>query len=296
MNELYLHNTLSRKKELFKPIQSGKVLFYQCGPTVYWTQHIGNIRAMVMADFIQRTFKYIGYDVKFVRNYTDVGHLTGDNIGNADIGEDRMEKAVKREGRSADEIAQHYIKIFEQDVKELNILEPFAKPRATEYIKEIIDMVQILIDKGFAYPTDLAVYFDISKVKDYTKLSGQDLEKNISGKGRADIEDPQKKNPADFSLWFFRAGTHENAVQFWPSPFTSKLVKNGEGFPGWHMECSAMIKTLLGETIDLHMGGVEHIPVHHTNEIAQSESANNVPLANFWLHNEWLLADGGKMS
>jgi cysteinyl-tRNA synthetase len=287
-----LYNTLTRKKEDFKPIKNGEVKFYQCGPTVYWTQHIGNLRAMVLSDFMRRTLSYLGYKVTFVRNYTDVGHLTSDS----DIGEDKMEKAVKREGGNPKEIADKYIKIFENDTKNLNILEPDSKPRATEYVKDIIEAVKILMEKGYAYSTDLAIYFDISKANDYTKLSGQNLEENKSGAGNANIEDSQKKNPADFSLWFFKAGKHEKALQYWPSPFDSLLVKNGEGFPGWHIECSIMIKKLLGKTIDVHMGGIEHIPVHHTNEIAQSEALNNVPLANYWLHNEWLIVNGGKMA
>jgi len=291
-----LYNTLSREKELFKPIKKGKLFFYQCGPTVYWTQHLGNMRAMVMADLINRTFWYFGYDVKFVRNYTDVGHLTGDNIGDADKGEDRMEIASKREKASPKEISQKYIKIFENDVNELNTLSPDFKPKATEYIDEIIDMVKILLEKGFAYSTDLAIYFDISKAKDYTKLSRQNLEENISGAGSADVEDLNKKHPADFSVWFFKAGKHKNALQYWKSPFSSPLVSNGEGFPGWHIECSAMIRKLLGKTIDIHMGGIEHIPVHHTNEIAQSEGVNGVPLSNYWLHNEWLITNSSKMS
>jgi cysteinyl-tRNA synthetase len=157
-------------------------------------------------------------------------------------------------------------------------------------------LVQVLLDKGFAYSTDLAIYFDISKMADYTKLSKQKLEENREGAGNADTEDPQKRNPADFSLWFFRAGKHKNAIQFWPSPFTSPIVENGDGFPGWHIECSAMSKALLGDTLDLHMGGMEHISVHHTNEIAQSESANGVPLSHYWLHNEWLTVNNGKMA
>ena len=289
---VHLYNTLSRSKELFNSVKAGKVMFYQCGPTVYWTQHIGNLRAMVLADFINRTFQYLGYDVKFVRNYTDVGHLTSDG----DTGEDKMEKASKRENTSPKEISEKYIKIFENDVKELNTLSPDFKPKATEYINEKITMVQILLDKGFAYSTDLAIYFDISKAKDYTRLSGQNLDKNISGAGSADIEDLNKKHPIDFAVWFFKAGTHKNALQYWKSPFTSPLVENGEGFPGWHIECSTMIKKLLGDTIDIHMGGIEHIPVHHTNEIAQSESANGVPLSNYWLHNEWLITNNSKMA
>jgi len=289
---MQLYNTLTKKKEEFNPINKGEVLFYQCGPTVYGTQHLGNLRAAVLSDIILRSFLYADYKVKFVRNYTDVGHLTSDS----DTGEDKMEKGVKREGLSAKQIADKYIEIYEKDVADLGTLKPTSKPRATEYIKQMQDLVQILLEKGFAYSTDLAVYFDISKAKDYTKLSKQNLEKNREGAGTGLTEDPQKKNQADFSIWFFKAGRHQNAIQFWPSPFSSPLVKNGEGFPGWHIECSAMIKALLGETIDVHMGGIEHIPVHHTNEIAQSESANAKPLANYWLHNEWLVANNEKMA
>ena len=247
---------------------------------------------MVMADLIDRTFKYLGYDVTFVRNYTDVGHLTSDQ----DSGEDKMEKAHKRENLSPKEISDKYIKIFENDVKDLNTLSPDFKPKATEYVDEIKKMVQILLEKCFAYSTDLAIYFDVSKAKDYTRLSGQNLAENISGAGSASVEDPQKKHPADFSIWFFKAGKHKNALQYWQSPFSSPLVENGEGFPGWHIECSAMIRKILGKTIDVHMGGVEHIPVHHTNEIAQSEAVNGVPFVHYWLHNEWLVTNSEKMS
>jgi cysteinyl-tRNA synthetase len=287
-----LFNTLTRQKEEFKPAKEGEVLFYQCGPTVYSTQHIGNLRAAVLADIIYRTFLYNDYKVKFARNYTDVGHLVSDG----DTGEDKMEKGVKREGLSPTQIADKYINIYEDDNKDLNNLVPTYQPRATEYVKEMQAMVQVLLDKGFAYTTPLAIYFDISKVKDYTKLSGQNLEENRSGAGTGDVEDSQKRNSADFSIWFFRAGTHEKAIQYWPSPFTSPLVENGNGFPGWHIECSAMSKVLLGDTLDIHMGGIEHVPVHHTNEIAQSESANNKPFVNYWLHNEHLLVNNGKMS
>jgi len=289
---LEIYNTLSRKKEPFKPLKDKLVTFYQCGPTVYWTQHIGNLRAMVLADLIVRSLKYLGFEVKFVRNYTDVGHLTSDE----DLGEDKMEKAAKRENLQPLIIAQKYIDVFEQDVKALNVLEPQGKPRATDYIAEMQAMVQGLLDKDFAYATDLAIYFDVTKAKNYTQLSGQDLEKNISDAGKGDISDPNKKHAADFALWFFKAGVHKNALQTWPSDFQSPLVENGQGFPGWHIECSAMAKKLLGTTIDMHMGGVEHIPVHHTNEIAQSEAANGVKFVNYWLHNEHLTVDGGKMA
>ncbi|MFA5021509.1 MAG: cysteine--tRNA ligase [Patescibacteria group bacterium] len=292
MEKLFLYNTLARKKEEFKPLKDKVVTFYQCGPTVYWTQHIGNLRAMVMADLIERSLEYLGYKVKFVRNYTDVGHLTSDE----DEGEDKIEKGAKREGLKPFEIAKKYIKIFEQDVKALAVLEPWKKPKATEYISEMQKMVKELLVKGYAYATDLAIYFDVTKAKDYTKLSGQDLEKNITDAGKGEISDINKKHPADFALWFFKAGVHQNALQTWPSPFESKLVAKGQGFPGWHIECSAMAKKLLGDTLDLHMGGVEHIPVHHTNEIAQSEAANGVKFVNYWLHNEHLTVDGGKMA
>jgi cysteinyl-tRNA synthetase len=287
-----LYNTLTRKKEEFKPIKEGEVLFYQCGPTVYSAQHIGNLRASVLADIICRVFIYNGYEVKFARNYTDVGHLVSDG----DEGEDKMGKGAKKEGLSPTQIADKYIKIYEDDNKDLNNLVPTYRPRATEYINEMQAMVQVLLDKGFAYTTSLAIYFDISKVKDYTKLSGQILEENRDGAGTGNVEDPEKRNSADFAIWFFRAGVHKNAIQFWPSPFTSPLVENGNGFPGWHIECSAMSRALLGNTLDVHMGGVEHIPVHHTNEIAQSESTNGVSLANYWLHNEHLMVNSGKMS
>ncbi len=293
---MQLYNTLTKQKEEFKPIKDGEVLFYQCGPTVYWTQHIGNLRAMVQADFIRKSLIFSGYKVKFVRNYTDVGHLTGDNLGDADSGEDRMEKGAKREGLTPAEIANKYINLFESDCAELNILKPNFTPKATEFVPDMIEMVKILLEKDFAYSTPLAIYFDITKAKDYTRLSGQNLKENKEGAGKGDVEDKEKKNPEDFALWFFRAGTHKNALQYWPSPFTSPLVENGNGFPGWHIECSAMAKKLLGETIDIHMGGVEHISIHHTNEIAQSESANDKDFAHYWLHNEWLLVNNGKMS
>lgn len=282
---LALYNTLTRKKEPFIPINPPHVTFYQCGPTVYWTQHIGNMRAMVLADLIRRTLMYLGYTVHFVRNYTDVGHLTSD----ADQGEDKMEKAAKREQKSPNEIANKYINEFEIDIALLNTLPPNHKPRATEYIDDMIQMVAMLIEKKHAYITPLAIYFDISTYKEYNKLNRQDMNKLTAGEGKAQVDDPEKKHPSDFSLWFFKAGVHKNALQTWNSPW-------GRGFPGWHIECSTMAKKLLGNTIDIHMGGVEHISVHHTNEIAQSECANEVPFVHYWLHNEHLTVDGKKMA
>jgi len=292
MQKVYIYNTLGREKQKFQPINKNKITMYQCGPTVYWTQHIGNLRAMAMADLVVRTLKYIGYEVKLVRNYTDVGHLTSD----ADTGEDKMTKAANRETSTPEAIANKYTKIFEYDIKSLNISNADIKPCATQHISDMITMTQTLLNKGFAYTTDLAVYFNVAKVDHYTKLSNQNLDENIAQAGSGDVSDPNKKNPHDFALWFFKAGAHAHALQTWLSPFSSPLVQNGEGFPGWHIECSAMSIKYLGETIDIHMGGIEHIPVHHTNEIAQSESATGQTFAHYWLHNEHLTVDGGKMA
>lgn len=283
---------MGRELQEFKPIEEGKIKFYQCGPTVYWTQHIGNMRAIVMGDLIRRSFEYLGYEVKYVRNYTDFGHLTSD----ADEGEDKMDKGAKRDGISPKEVADKYIAEFENDVTALNTLEPTVTARATDYLEHMIEMVQTLINKGFAYVTPTAIFFDISKFDEYTKLSGQKLEMNKTGEGHGSIEDSNKRNPQDFAIWFFRTGAHKNALQYWPSPFQSPEVENGYGFPGWHIECSAMVKATLGDTIDIHMGGIEHIPTHHPNEIAQSESANSTKYVNYWLHNEHLDVDGTKMS
>ncbi|KKP69834.1 cysteine--tRNA ligase [candidate division CPR3 bacterium GWF2_35_18] len=294
---LKIYNTLTKKLESFKPIEDKKVRFYHCGPTVYWTQHIGNLRGMMMADLIRRSLEYLGYDVNFVRNYTDVGHLTGDNLGDADTGEDKMEKGALREGLTPDEIADKYIRIFENDTKALNIEEPNKKPRATQYVKQMQKMITTLIEKSYAYVTPKAVYFDVSKFSNYNELNHQNLELNLSGAGTGDVSDANKKHSVDFALWFFKTGAHQNALQTWEFlGVTSEEVENGRGFPGWHIECSAMSKALLGDTIDIHMGGIEHIPVHHTNEIAQSEASNGVKFVNYWLHNEHLNVNGKKMS
>ncbi len=292
---IYLTNTLTRSKEAFAPIIPMQVGMYHCGPTVYWNQQIGNMRAMVLADFMRRVFMYNGYAVTYVRNYTDVGHLTGDNIGDADSGEDRMEKAAKRESLSPDTIADKYIAAFNDDIASLNILPATHAPRATHFISDMQAMVQVLLDKGFAYATPQAIYFDVQRFPEYTKLSGQKLELLEQGEGHGTAHDTNKRNPQDFAIWFFKTGAHANALQTWTSPFHSPLVTDGEGFPGWHIECSAMSEHFLGTTFDIHMGGVEHIPIHHTNEIAQSECAHGTHYVNYWLHNEHLLVDGKKM-
>lgn len=280
-----VYNTLSRQLEEFKPERKDRVTFYQCGPTVYWIQHIGNLRAMVWADLIRRSLNYLGYKTMFVRNYTDVGHLVSD----ADEGEDKMEKGAKREGLTPDQIADKYIKIFENDTKKLNIVPPDFGPRATHYVLQMVEMIKILLEKKHAYRTDYAVYFDVSTFPNYNQLNKQKIDLNIKGAGKGTIEDQQKKHFADFALWFFKKGSHANALQTWTSPW-------GKGFPGWHIECSVMAKELLDKTIDIHMGGIEHIPIHHTNEIAQSESANGVRFVNYWLHNEHLVVDEKKMA
>ncbi len=293
MANFQVYNTLGRRLEEFKSQQKKRATFYYCGPTVYWTQHIGNLRGSVCADVVHRTLAYFDYRVKMVRNYTDVGHLVSDG----DDGEDKIAKGAKREGLSPDEIADKYIKIYEADTQDLNILEPTYKPRATKHIQEIIKMISKLFKKDFVYLSDLAVYFDISKYPDYGRLSGQKASDKLGGAGRGIAQDDQKKNNGDFAVWFFKAGEHLRALQTWDSPFVSPLTNSGLGFPGWHIECSAMAKKYLGETIDIHMGGIEHIPVHHENEIAQSWGANDgAKLANYWLHNEHLLVDNQKMS
>lgn len=292
MSQIYIKNTVSKEKEEFHPLQEGRVLFYHCGPTVYWTQHIGNLRGMTCGDLIIRSLRYLGYEVVHVRNYTDVGHLTSDD----DEGEDKIEKSARKEEKDPKEIADTFIDKFERDVAALNLAEPTHKPRATEHISDMQDLIQTLLDKGYAYTTDWAVYFDITQFEDYGKLSGQDPEEKMTGAGTGEVSDPQKRHPQDFALWFFKAGVHRNALQTWESPFTSPQVENGRGFPGWHIECSAMSKRYLGDTIDIHMGGIEHVPVHHTNEIAQSEAANGVKFVNYWVHNEHLLVNEGKMA
>ncbi|MFC1646744.1 cysteine--tRNA ligase [Patescibacteria group bacterium] len=289
---LKFYNTLSRSLEEFKPLKDRSVLLYHCGPTVYWTQHIGNLRGITMGDLLVRTLKYLDYEVTSARNYTDVGHLSSD----ADSGVDKMEKGAKREGATPQQIANKYIKIFENDTKLLNFLEPTYKPKATEHINDMIEMVEILVKNKFAYQTDSAIYFDTEKFKNYTQLNRQNIQKQIVGAGSAEVKDIDKKNPSDFAIWFFKTGVHKNALQTWPSPFESKAVENGDGFPGWHIECSAMSKSLLGDTLDIHFGGIEHIPVHHTNEIAQSEATTGVKFVNYWLHNGHLLVDGNKMA
>ncbi len=277
---LYLYNSLNRRKEKFHPIRPGQVGLYTCGPTVYNFAHIGNLRTYIFEDILKRVLRYNGYRVKHVMNITDVGHLTGDR----DMGEDKMEKGAQREGKTAWEIAAFYTQAFKKDLARLNILEPDIWVKATDTIDDQIALVQILEEKGYSYRTDDGIYFDTSKFKDYTKLSHQDL--TALQEGARVEKNPQKRNPTDFALWKFSPLGVQRQMQ-WDSPW-------GVGFPGWHIECSAMSMKYLGDQVDIHCGGTDHIDVHHTNEIAQSEAATGKTFFNFWIHGAFLIIAGGK--
>lgn len=289
---IYFYNTLTKKKQIFKPIKKGRVNFYTCGPTVYSYAHIGNLRTYIFEDILKRVLEYNKYQVKHVMNITDVGHLTS----NADTGEDKIEKTAKKQKKSAFEIAEFYTRAFFEDCKKLNILPPNIIAPATKYIKEDIALIQCLEQKGFTYKTSDGIYFDTSKLKDYGKLTGMNFEKlNKSLKAGARIEfSPEKKNITDFSLWKFSPQNEKRQME-WPSPW-------GTGFPGWHIECAVINLKYLGEafkknafipekaqTIDIHAGGSDLIPVHHTNEIAQVEAATGKKFVKFWLHGELLV-------
>lgn len=286
---LKLYSTLTRRKEVFKPIHDKKVGLYCCGPTVYWYAHLGNLRTFIFEDILRRTLEYNGYKVKHIMNYTDVGHLTSDN----DSGEDKVEKGARREGKTAWEIADFYIKEFQKDAKALNILPPSRSPRATEHIKEQIDLIKILEKKDYAYKISDGVYFDTSKLPSYGQLSHSNI-KGLEAGSRIEMV-AGKKNPTDFALWKFSPPSSRRQMEWdspWAPPGNRGKVK---GFPGWHIECSAMTKKYLGEQFDIHCGGIDHIQVHHTNEIAQSQAAFGCVPAKFWLHGEFLLVDSGRM-
>ena len=278
---LKIYNTLTRKKDVFKPIKGGEVGMYTCGPTVYWYPHIGNMRAYLFADTLKRVLLYGGYKVKQIMNITDVGHLTS----GADSGDDRMEKAALKEGKSAKEIADFYFNAFCADLEKLNISKPDKWTKATEHIKEQIELIKKLEEKGNTYKTSDGIYFDSLKFKNYAKLAKLDIKGLKAGK-RIAIGD--KKNKTDFALWKFSSG-EEKRQQEWKSPW-------GIGFPGWHIECSAMSMKYLGEHFDIHTGGIDHVPIHHTNEIAQSESATGKKFVNYWVHNDFLMFKGEKVS
>lgn len=261
---------------------AGKVGMYCCGPTVYNYMHIGNLRTYVNEDLLKRMFLYSGYEVKQVMNITDVGHLTSDE----DVGEDKMEVGAQREGKSVWDIASFYTEEFNKDFKRLNILDPDVWCKATDHIKEQIELVQCLEQKGFTYVTSDGVYFDTSKMQNYGKLARLDVE-GLKGGSRIDIG--EKRNKTDFALWKFSPKDSKRQME-WESPW-------GTGFPGWHIECSAMSMKYLGNHFDIHCGGIDHIPVHHTNEIAQAESCTGEKFVNYWFHGEFLvIGDEAKMS
>ena len=279
---LKLYNTMGRKIEDFIPIKENSVGFYGCGPTVYKAAHIGNLRAYIFQDILARSLKFLGYDVKHVMNITDIGHLSDDG----DDGEDKMLKSARETGLKVNEIADMYINLFFKDVDSLNIKRPSVICRATEHISDMIELIKKIEKNGHTYMSEGNLYFDISTFPDYGKLSGVDIETLKPG-ARIEV-DKNKKNPNDFVLWFTKS-KFENHALLWDSPW-------GRGYPGWHIECSAMSMKYLGEHFDIHTGGIDHIRVHHTNEIAQSESATGQKWVNYWLHNEFLITDKGKMS
>lgn len=279
VSKITLYNTLGKEKQTFTPIIPQKVGMYHCGPTVYDYPHIGNLRSYVFADILRRVFEYNGYEVNQVINITDIGHLSSDS----DEGEDKMTKAIIREGKpmtliSMREIADHYYTSFKEACKDLNILSATTYPFASDHIKEDVDMINILLSKDIAYKTSKGIYFDTSKKADYGKLGQTEGDETRIG------EDSEKRNYKDFAIWKF------DEKLGYDTPF-------GKGFPGWHIECSAMSSKYLGNSFDIHTGGIDHIPVHHNNEIAQSECAHDgAPLANYWMHNAFLIFDGGKMA
>lgn len=278
---LFLYNTLTRKKEEFKPITKGQVGLYTCGPTVYAPAHIGNLRTYIFEDVLKRTLLFNDFKVKHIMNITDVGHLVSD----ADDGEDKMEKGSRASGQTVWQLAEQYTELFKKNLTDLNILEPDIWCKATDHIKEQIDLIKQLQDKGFTYKTSDGLYYDTSKFPHYHELARL----NLSGQkqGARVTVNTEKKNPTDFALWKFSPKNQKRQME-WPSPW-------GVGFPGWHIECSAMSMKYLGQNFDIHCGGIDHIPVHHTNEIAQSQAATNKPPANWWLHGEFLVINEQRM-
>jgi cysteinyl-tRNA synthetase len=280
--QIRLYNTFTRQVDPFTTIIPGEVRLYCCGPTVYNYPHIGNMRTYVFEDLLVRTLRYAGYKVKHVMNITDVGHLVSD----ADAGEDKMLVAAKREGKKSTEIADYYTNVFFEHCQKLNILRPDVVCRATEHIEQMIALIKSLEINGLAYVSGGNVYFDVAKFPDYGKLARLNLEQLRAG-ARIEV-DEQKHSPLDFALWFTKSKFSEQEMK-WNSPW-------GEGYPGWHIECSAMSQEYLGNTLDIHCGGIDHIPVHHTNEIAQSEGATGKPFVRFWLHAGFLVMGKDKMA
>ena len=275
-----LYNTLTKKKENFVPLNGNEVKIYSCGPTVYSFAHIGNFRTYVFVDNLRRMLEYNGYTLKHVMNITDVGHLESDS----DEGEDKMEKAAKKENKSPYEIARFYTEAFFKDMDKLNIERPEIIAKATDHISDMLEFAKEIVKNGYGYETSTAIYFDVSKLDKYPILSNRNVEDQIAG-ARVDV-DPEKRNPYDFAIWI---KAPQNHIMKWDSPW-------GLSYPGWHLECSAMSRKYLGEVFDIHTGGVDHIPTHHENEIAQSKGAFGKIPAKTWMHVEFLQVDGGTMS
>lgn len=278
--DIYFYNTLTKKKQIFIPLNPKEVKIYSCGPTVYKDATIGNMRTNIFQDVLRRVLRYNGYKIKHVMNITDVGHLVSDG----DEGEDKMLKSAREEHKTPLEIANHYTKLFFDDLEALNIETPEVVCKATEHIKEMLEYVKELMKNGYAYETSTAIYFDISKLDKYPILSNLNVEEQKAG-ARVEV-DPEKRNPCDFALWIKAPETH---LMKWDSPW-------GPSYPGWHIECSAMGRKYLGEQFDIHTGGIDLIPTHHENEIAQSKGTCGKIPANYWMHGEYLLINGGKMS
>lgn len=278
--KIYFYNTMTHKKEEFNPINNEEVRIYSCGPTVYKDATIGNMRTNIFQDNLRRTLEYNGFKVKQAMNITDVGHLVSDG----DEGEDKMIKSARQEGKTPLEIAEYYTKLFFRDLERLNIEIPEIICKATDNIQDMLKVVEELVKKGYAYETSTAIYFDVSKLDKYPVLSNLDVENQKAG-ARVEV-DKEKRNPHDFAVWI---KAPENHLMKWDSPW-------GPSYPGWHIECSVMSQKYLGEVFDIHTGGIDLIPTHHENEIAQSKGMCGKVPANYWMHGEFLLINGGKMS
>ena len=276
---LQLYNSLTRRKDEFEPLEKGKVGMYVCGPTVYGHAHLGHAKSYVSFDILVRYLHYLGFNVTYVQNITDVGHLTDD----ADEGEDKIAKEAKKEKKHPMAVAEYYTRSYFEDMDKLNCARPDISPRASGHITEQIDLVKTLLEKDYAYEVNGSVYFDVTKFEDYGKLSGRNIDEMIAG-ARVEVS-PEKKNPADFAIW---KKAEPNHIMQWPSPW-------GMGYPGWHLECSVMSMKYLGKTIDIHGGGLENQFPHHECEIAQSEAANGVPFVRYWVHNNMVTVDSQKM-
>lgn len=297
---LQLHNTLTKQTEEFIPQEEGKVRLYTCGPTVYNYLHVGNWAAYIYWDTLVRALIANGYDVERVMNITDVGHLTGENEGDADTGEDKLQKGARREGKTAWEVAEMYSEDFLAGMEKLGLLLPEHVTKATDFIPQQLDLVRILKEKGFTYQINDGIYFDTSKFPFYADFANLDLDAQKAG---ARVEfNTDKRNPSDFALWKFTPAGEKRDME-WETPDDLLELPQPDdsdekimGFPGWHLECSAMSMSILGPTLDIHTGGIDHIPVHHTNEIAQSESASGQQFANYWIHNNHIKSNGTKIS